>query len=237
METGEITDEEINAQLAPDDDLGPEGEEDEQPAPEPEPEPEEPPTDQVMEDNYRKIQSAAKSYSTSVGRIMGDHAIDLLICPLCGPSATPAFVNKHDAGRVPDEVKSVVLAFLGFSQEQDYEHDPTTETCRVCSGKGLTATGSKVINNETRTCANCAGYGYYPPPGAGTPSNGSVDVLHAPVGQTLAALDAPEVDISGEPRILPDGRPNPNYGLWPQYKVQVPPWGVTAGLTAQDVAA
>ena len=35
-----------------------------------------------------------------------------------------------------------------------------------------------------------------------------------------------------EPRILPDGRQNPNFGKWPQYKIQVAPYGVTAGLNA-----
>jgi hypothetical protein len=45
--------------------------------------------------------------------------------------------------------------------------------------------------------------------------------------------EQPDVDEWQEPRILPDGRENPNYGMMPHRKMLVEPWGVTAGLRAE----
>lgn len=216
--------------------LPPEGEPEPEPTPEPEPEPTPaaPPSDVDMEARYRKVEQAARSYANRVSAIFEEQALDLLPCPLCSIGGTPAFLNKHDAGRIPPPVADAVKVFLGFATEQDYEADPEVHECDTCKGKGVTFTGSKVPGNETRPCARCQGYGYVPPPTAGTNGSAGADVIHFPAGERPETVSEGDVDLSGEPRILPDGRTNPNYGKWPQYKIPVAPWGVTANLTAQD---
>lgn len=234
-ETGELTEvdeDAIAAEMTPDDD-------DPTPDPEPDPEPQEPPapsgpSQQDMEKGFKTVERAAKAYAEKVGTAFPEGVLDLQTCPLCA-DLVPAFVDMNLAGAVAEDAKVATLAYLGFAREQDYEPAPNIEACRICSGKGLVKTGSLVPKNETRTCDNCKGYGYFPPPVSGAAALGAVDVQHAPAGETVQPLDSPDVDVTNEPRILPDGRPNPNFGLWPQYKVQVPPYGTTAGLTAQDV--
>jgi hypothetical protein len=196
-----------------------------------------PTEDVVMEDAFKKIAARAKTYASAVSSLLGEHALELALCPLCTEGPTPMFVNLHDAGRVPDPIVDNVKVYLGFAREQDYKASSETQTCGTCEGRGKVMTGSHVPGNETAACPNCKGYGYTPPPGAGAPAVAAVVAPHAPAGEAAVPVSDPDIDTLGEPRILPDGRPNPNFQKWPQYKVHVDPWGVTAGLTAQDAAA
>jgi hypothetical protein len=52
--------------------------------------------------------------------------------------------------------------------------------------------------------------------------------------EPVATMAYDEVDEWDEPRILPDGRENPNFGKMPNRKIPVEPWGVTAGLNAMS---
>lgn len=231
-----ITEEQIaEAEAEEADDSGDEeaGEE-EQAAPEPEPLPEGVLTPEQYEQRAQKIERRAATYAKAVSEIMEEQALDLLPCPCCSATMHPMFVNKHDAGRYPDDVKGAVLTFLGFAQEQEYEADQEVRRCPKCDGKGRTATGSTVQGNETRQCTHCLGFGYFPPPNASDGSAPPSADFHYPAGEAPQPLAGDDADIAGDPKILPDGRPNPNFGLWPQYKVPVEPWGITAGLTAQD---
>ena len=214
----------------------PDDEPDAEPDDEPEPAPQAPPSDVLAEERFKKIGAAAKSYVTRVGGILEEEATDWLPCPLCSDSAVPMLVNVHDAGRVPAPIVDATRTYLGFAREQDYEPDAEVSECPTCKGKGKTLTGSKVPGSETRVCSKCRGCGFYPPPmttANGTEENGHVLPFPTAASEMLGDQD---VDVSGEPFILPDGRPNPNYGKWPQYKIEVPPYGVTAGLTAQSQA-
>lgn len=234
-ETGELTEvdeDAIAAEMTPDDG-------DPAPDPEPDPEPQEPPapsgpSQQDMEKGFKTVERAAKAYAEKVGTAFPDGVLDLQTCPLCA-DLVPAFVDMNLAGAVAEEAKAATLAYLGFAREQDYEPATNIEACRICKGKGMVKTGSLVPENATKRCDNCRGYGYYPPPTGGPAAIGAPEARHAPVDEITQPLDSPDVDVTGEPRILPNGVPNPNFGLWPQYKVQVPPYGTTAGLTAQDV--
>lgn len=214
--------------------------EEEEEATEPAPDEAEPDTEPVDEEQLKrlaKITTSFKTYTSSVERNMGDEIVDLLACPLCYGTDHPAFLNKQGAGRVPDEVKEAVLMYLGFAREQDYAPDPQTQTCRTCQGKGKTATGSHVAGRETRACPTCKGSG----------AEGLAAAPGAPAGNGVApdegfTLDvpgelAPDADNWNEPRVLPDGRENPNWGKQPQFKVMVEPWGVTAGLNAVSAEA
>jgi hypothetical protein len=185
------------------------------------------------EDRFKKSERAFAAYTKKVSDIYAEDALDLLPVSI-SPSAPPGFLYRFDAGRVPDDVKAPILEFFGIVREQDYEADPETNTCRTCQGKGKTKTGSQVAGNETRKCRTCNGFGYVPPPSVS--ENGAVasGEYHAPIGERVEPVATGDADLWGEPRILPDGRENPNFGKLPQHKVPVDPWGVTAGLTAQD---
>lgn len=231
-------DDAIAAEMTPDtDDQAPDDDADddelEQPAAPPELAPHHGPTQQEVERAFKQVETAATAYAKKVAAALPADAFALSPCPLCADHI-PAFVDLDIAGRLPEDVKQATLIYLGFAREQEYEPDPSTEQCRVCKGKGKTSTGSKVATNDTRRCANCNGYGYYPPPGSDVASAAPADPDHMPVGEQGGPISLDEVDPTGEPRILPDGRPNPNYMKWPQGKVLVQPWGVTAGLRAQD---
>lgn len=209
--------------------------------PEDEPVGEEAPQARILSDverekRFKAADKAVATYARRIGDIYGADADDLAECPLC-PSIHKGFVNVQDAGLVPDAVKSTVMTFLGYAREREYAQAPNVHACESCEALGKVATGSQVAGKETITCPRCNGYGYYPPPGA--PQNGA-DLSHGgPHVEEFTASGAgvPDTDPAGEPRILPDGRENPNYGKWPQYKIAVEPWGKTAGLMAQDAAA
>jgi uncharacterized protein YbaR (Trm112 family) len=228
---------ELAEQMSPDEELPAEDEqaEEEEQAETPEPEPEPEPEALVDEEKLarlKKITTSFNTYTASVERNLEEDWLDTVACPLCYGTDHPAYLSKHGAGRVPEDVKEAVLMFLGFAREQDYEPDPQTQTCRTCAGKGKTLTGSHVAGRETHACPTCKGSGAeglsVVPGSAG--ANGSSEEAF-----TLAAVmgePATDADNWGEPRILPDGRENPNWGRQPQFKVPVEPWGVTAGLNA-----
>lgn len=228
MGDDETTPAEPEPDTEPDTEPEPDAEPDAEPAPPPPP-----PTDEAMERRFKAAEKEVTRYTKRIGDVFEEHALDLAPCPLC-PDIHKGFVNIHDAGRVPEPIIDTVKVFLGFAREQDYEQDEETRECPKCHGKGKTKTGSHVPNNETRKCPSCHGYGYLPPPDGVSNGTGTIPVEHAPIGERAAPVAAEDVDLSGEPRILPDGRENPNYGKWPQYKIKVAPWGDTANLTAQD---
>jgi hypothetical protein len=190
-------------------------------------------TMQEMERALKQMETAALTYTKRVGAVLPPDTLHLELCPLCSPMYL-GFVDIEFAGRIPDDIKQATMMYLGYAREQEYEPDPSTEQCSVCKGKGKTSTGSNVPGNDSRRCTNCQGFGYYPPPGSGVGSAPAIEPEHAPVGDPSEIIAVPETDPTGEPRILPDGRENPNYMKWPQAKVLVPPYGVTLGLTAQS---
>ena len=212
-----------------------------QPEPEPEPEdaihePEQPASDVYWESRFKKAESAFKTYSNRISVIWEDDAVNLVPFGL-SPSAPPGFIDPRDAGHIDDVTKRTVLEFVGIASEVSYKEDGDVRQCPRCEGLGKTSTGSRVPGKETRQCPSCLGYGFAPPPGATSNGAQGPEVLLAPVTDDFASFPADELDAWQEPRILPDGRENPNFGKMPQFKILVEPWGTTAGLTAQDVAA
>jgi hypothetical protein len=209
--------------------------------PEPEPEPTEPePTEpqgatpEQWDERWKKSERAFATYTKRITELWEDDATELVPVAL-SPGAPPGFLYLPDAGRVPDELKLPVMEFFGIAREQDYADDPFTVACVTCHGKGATRTGSAVPGQEKRTCPTCAGKGFTV---VGQPEgNGAADVSVGPGPALLPSDDFPRSDVDnwGEPRILPDGRPNPNFGKQPQFKELVEPWGTTANLNAQDV--
>jgi hypothetical protein len=217
------------------------------PAPEPPAEPDEPapepPAEQPQgvspeqwEARFKKAEKARDTYMNAVSRIFEEDVTQLDVCPLC-VSNVLGFVLHDQAGQVPADVTNATMRFLGIVREVEYPQSPDHRTCSTCEGLGKVTTGSRVPNRESETCPTCEGYGYIGPKGVAQNGGAAPRVNVEQAGAALADFEERAVDDFGEPRILPDGRPNPNFGKWPQYKVLIEPWGVTAGLTAQDAPA
>lgn len=193
-------------------------------------------TPEAWEKRFQKAEKRFDTYVRAVQAIWEDDAIHLTPFNL-DPSAPPGFIDTRNAGMIEEGTKQAALAFLGFAREQNYKPDPFLKLCTVCDGLGYTARPSKVAGKEKRTCPECHGQGddltVTEKPKAATNGRSEEPWTLA----EASSADAPERDNWGEPRILPDGRENPNYGRQPQYKVTVEPFGITAGLGVQDAPA
>jgi hypothetical protein len=217
------------------DEIGEPSEGDDELEPDAVPEPEQH-YDEERTEAFKKIDRSFSTYRSSVERNLGDEVVNWLFCPLCSAGAVPGYFNKHDIGRIPEEVAANVSMVLGFAREAEYQPDPGVSVCATCAGRGRTATGSLVGEHTTRTCPNCRGYGYNPPParaGETLATNGT-----PPADSTVSVEDfeTPDRDNWGEPRVLPDGTLNDNYGKQPQFKQNHPVYGVTRELTGAELA-
>jgi hypothetical protein len=193
--------------------------------PEPEHEPQET-TPEAWEKRFRDAERRFKTYQSAVERIWEEDSVHLAVFPI-GTAAPPGFIDTREAGRVPDEIKTAILSYLGVAREQDYKQHPQLRACDVCDAKGNVRTGSTVAGREKVPCPACAGYGYFPPPTPGT--NGvatTIGPVLAPDAQ-IVPLSHPDRDMWGEREFLPDGRPNPNYQRLPDAKITVEPYGIT----------
>ena len=229
--TGPADDEAADAEEPePDDD------DDDEAAAEPEPEPSTEPESQADKKQMQAATRAVQSYARKIGEIFGEQANELLPCPLCGDTLWPGFVHLGDAGRAPNDTKNATMQFLGYARELDYKQAPSVRPCPTCDAEGKVATGSHVPEHKTIVCPDCKGYGYAPPPGAQATSTNGANITVTGPTMVPSGNGSPDTDPWGDPKLLPDGRENPNYGKMPQYKILIDPWGVTAGLTVQDAA-
>ena len=206
----------------------PEAEPDDEPAPAG-------PSPEEIEARVKTVGRSFATYSRKVFETYDDQAHDLVECLLC-PDMHKGFLNVNDAGRVPKEIVENVQTFLGIVREKDYAQLPGFQACPTCHGEGKGATGSNVPGKSVVTCPDCMGAGYRGP--VATQRNGHTDqdeTLSGPLVHGIEPLPG-DRDEWDQPRILPDGRENPNYGRTPKYWVEVAPWGETRGLTAQDAA-
>lgn len=184
------------------------------------------------EARFKKAGQRFDTYQRAIFGIFEEAAHDLVQCPLC--LQVPGFVDKNAAGRVPEEQAALVKTFLGISRPIEYPHSSQHRTCGECEGLGKVTTGSRVPGKETVGCAACSGAGFIGPQTTVAPANGHVEPVAVAALEDLGTGARDDVDEWNEPRILPDGRENPNFGRMPHRKIQVEPWGTTAGLTAQD---
>lgn len=189
-----------------------------------------------LDEAFKRIERSYKTYSRAVENNLGEQKADWLGCPLCAPGAIPGFFNRHDIGNVPEEIEANVQMVLGYARERDYPKAQHVNPCGDCNGLGKVSTGSQVAEHMLVTCPNCRGYGYMPPPprhGEHAPTNGV-----QPVESQVSSEDfeTPDRDNWGEPRILPDGTLNDNYGKQPQFKSRHPIYGETRLLTGEELA-
>jgi hypothetical protein len=145
------------------------------------------------------------------------------------------FPATAEAPNPRDELHSRLLAVLLRPTAVDIREDPNTETCPTCGGPGWLLTRGQVAGEEKWECRTCGGHGFLD----NWPKSGNGTTTHPPSfdagGDVPTFTSTEETDDWGEPKLLPDGRNNPNFGRMPQFKIQVPPWGTTANLTPADV--
>lgn len=159
----------------------------------------------------------------------GSEGENLIDCPLC-LDQHKGLVDRRHAGQYPREIVNAIMAYLGLQVEQEYKQSGKHQPCSFCDGKGKVKTGSTVAEHVNVVCPECKGFGYTPPPGTAQtePGNGTLEPAHVP--PPTDDIEQGDFDNWGEPRMLPDGRPNPNYGKQPAFKTPVEPWGITANL-------
>ena len=201
----------------------------------PEGQPKEPQQDEERQEAFKRIDASFKTFSRNVEKQLADEITDWLFCPLCAAGAVPGYVNRHDLGRVPEEVQANVKTFLGYARETDYPAAKGINQCEGCDGLGKVSTGSRVAEHMTVTCPDCKGYGFTPPPGVAHAGNGVASTPAESVAEALSDLDTPDRDNWGEPRVLPDGTLNDNFGKMPQFKTVHPVYGVTANLSPEEL--
>jgi hypothetical protein len=232
-ETGEVIEEpepeetpepepDDDEELLPDDGMPPE------PEPEPEPENTGPSLEAII-----KLGKSFETYAKKVGDVYEEEAQYLYPCVLC-PDNHKGFIDLRSAGAVPGEIAAEVHSFLTGSNVGDFEQDPGTKTCPVCKGKTEVRTGAISGRYITRTCPNCKGYGFMPPPGSegGTLPHIGNGALAPDEAQAFVSHE--DVDEWGEPRLLPDGTVNSNFGMMPNRKTTHPVYGVTSSLTQRQ---
>ena len=188
---------------------GDEGEQDDSPPPEPS-------SYARTQEQDKKLAAETKRHTSRISEIIGEEATELLTCPVCDPDLQ-GFMYEEQILRADTPVREAVRAALTPTNTVEYEQDPTTAECPTCLGEGRTRTGSRNPRYELTDCSRCKGYGYVPPPGAlqnGTVSHDDTREL-VPVGGPEPIYE--DADNWGHPRLLADGRENPNYGRQPQY--------------------
>lgn len=188
-----------------------------EPEPEPEPEPAQPSSYARTQEQDKALTSEQKRHTERVSKILGDEATEVIVCPFCNPELQ-GFLYPGDLDHPRDEIHAKMIDVLRPAPSVEYVQDAETQTCERCRGEGQTLTGSNVPNYRTKVCSACNGFGYLPPPGSA--SNGNVP--HEPARELVAVAHGEqaqdETDAFGSPRLLNDGRENPNYGRMPQYK-------------------
>lgn len=194
------------------------------------------PSDLALEEMAVKGEKKWNNYKTGMEGIYEGSGKALLPCPLC-PSQHKGFVDVNFAGRIPEEVEADVKSYMGLARPVELRQSTRTRECPSCGGEGDVLSGSKKATQKIKPCEDCKGYGFVPPPGE-TQGNGMTGPTQFSPETLERVLQEPDDrDEWGEPRILPDGRENPNFGRMPNRKVLVEPWGVTAGLSAFDAVS
>ena len=196
-------------------------EDDAQPA-EPDPDSEQEPearglSEAEIEKQYKQLESEQKRHTNAVSKIMGDAAIDLIVCPLCEPELQ-GFLRMESLDHPRDEIHEAMIGVLKKPQQVEYQLAPHAVTCVSCDGLGQVLSGSRVPGKERIVCPTCSGNGYNQS-GASTSNGHTINPTseYVPSGLPFEPLED-ERDEFGSPRYLDDGRENPNYGKTMRYK-------------------
>lgn len=202
-----------------------------EPSPEPEPRG---PSEQEIEARFRAVERAGKAYVRKLEEAFGPDFEQFLNCPMCAADF-PGYIHIGKVGGFPREIVAQTNEIMTGFKQVEYKQLPGFQTCPTCDGEGKGLTGSRVPGKEQADCPSCKARGYLAP--LAESANGHVpeSTQHSTATDAPAFQSGDDVDSWGEPRTLPDGRDNPNFGRMPQFKVLVEPYGVTA-LIGQQVS-
>lgn len=173
----------------------------------------EPTTPEQFEKMLTAAEKEATRHASAVGRIFGDEAVSLQLCPLCSP-AVPGFITPAESH---DEGKAAIIQALGLGPEESFQHEPGAEPCTECNALGMVLTGSKVPEHAQKVCAGCGGKGWTNATERAAIQNGRAasEAVAANIGAHSIAAPAPltvaETDFMGRPA------GHGNYGKLPQY--------------------
>jgi hypothetical protein len=178
-----------------------------EPEPEPQsPEPEGPQTQAEIDKLLGKLENEAARHVKRVAEIMGDEFEAQRAWALSFP---PPLFFPEDAGPVPDDHRQWVIGLLGGPAEPDYAEAEDARPCPACRALGKTLTGSKVPEQRTKLCKDCAGSGWVPK--LATPAAGVQPPPHPEEngGETGAGTSVQINDVYGRPP------GHPHYGVPP----------------------
>lgn len=128
------------------------------------------------------------------------------VCPLCDGHGMfwPQIPEPEQTFR-----RQTISVLLGGDQPLAYPDDEDTETCAKCQGTGMTRTGSKVPNQETRPCPMCNAQGWK----LKTPTAPVTPLFTTPMtaanGQTVPLPQVGPLDMWQRPFGHPDYGRNP----------------------------
>lgn len=174
-------------------------------------------TPEALDKLRKKIETSSNTWRRRLEELLGEDFGLLTPCELCGDEF-PGYHWPADVMQPANDLQAHLLDVLRLPLAPDLMQAPDTRICTACGGEGKALTGSKVPDKKTKTCTACKGFGYVPPPDSARPqvvNTETGEITDAPEPFTTPEADA---DVWGSPRILDDGRENPNYGKMPQYK-------------------
>ena len=141
-------------------------------------------SEKEIERVYQKMDAESVRHAKRVAEIMGDDFGTAEVCPLCSHFA-PGFIGLVPA---PDAALELLRPALGLPDVSNLERDPQAHACETCDGKGQTLTGSRVPNQETRTCPTCMGRGWVGAVPVAPASNGDAEAQPVLTGPTAPPL-------------------------------------------------
>jgi len=170
-----------------------------------------------IEKRYKALESEQKRHTNAVSKIMGDEAVELIVCPLCEPEMQ-GFLRMESLDHPRDEIHEAMIGVLKKPAQVEYQLAPHAVTCISCDGLGQVLSGSRVPGKERIVCPTCSGNGYNQS-GASTSNGHTIAPTseYVPSGLPFEPLED-ERDEFGSPRYLDDGRENPNYGRTMRHK-------------------
>ena len=157
-----------------------------------------------------------KRFETRTRDRWGAEAEHFMSGPLC-LDQHKGLIDVRHAGLYPEEAVNVISQYLNIVRPVTLRQMPDTRTCDVCDGEGEGLTGSNNPKYRKKVCPACKGFGYLPPPHGAESHNGTPPPELIPVSDTNPPLPVGDLDDFGHPRLLPDGRDNPNFGKMPKY--------------------
>jgi hypothetical protein len=110
-----------------------------------------------IEQLTRKLEAEAERHAKRVRELMGEDFAFLVPNPT---DWTPGFIfNVPEMLPAPDQV-AALDAILGRESDDDFLDADDAEACDKCNARGQTKTGSRVAGQKTKPCGKCNGTGW-----------------------------------------------------------------------------